>query len=121
MDPLFVNLLTFAAGLLLGHWLSLGRDKRKEFNEVAQRVRAVFLGERESPSPYRKPVSSEDIDLFTQVLPTWKRQGFRRALGRYNQAKKSAETQNECGEVLYSSTDAIKEAAEHVLSYTKRA
>ena len=37
---LMVGLFSGALGILFGHWLSLGRDKRKEFNELAQRLRS---------------------------------------------------------------------------------
>jgi hypothetical protein len=30
-----LSLLTFFLGLILGHWLAIGRDKRKEFNDNA--------------------------------------------------------------------------------------
>jgi hypothetical protein len=32
--PIF-SILTFLIGLLVGNWLSIGRDKRKEFNDIA--------------------------------------------------------------------------------------
>lgn len=35
-----VNLLV---GVILGHWLTIGRDKRKEFNEIAFQVRQSLL------------------------------------------------------------------------------
>jgi hypothetical protein len=37
-NPGFFSILTFLLGLILGHWLALGRDKRKEFNEASSRI-----------------------------------------------------------------------------------
>ena len=120
MDPILLSLFTFFAGLLIGHRLTLGREKRKEFNEVAQRVRSVLLSECERPSPYSKFISRDDMDLFIQVLPPLKRRGFNRALERYYQAIREAQSRGVTGEVLYTNTDAIKEAAQDLVTYTKR-
>lgn len=120
MDPILVGLFTFAAGLFLGHRLSLGREKRKEFNEAIQPVRTFFLAESESPSARRKRPSQAEFDLLLQVMFPWHRRGLRSALEAFYNAKRSAEVRNELGEVLYSDTTAIKEAAHRVLSCTKR-
>jgi hypothetical protein len=120
VDPVLVGLFTFAAGLFLGHRLSLGREKRKEFNEAVQPVRTFFLAESESPSPHRKWPSQSEFDLLLQVMSPWHRRRFLKAQEGFHGAKRSAEVQNELGEVLYSDTKAIKEAAHRVLSCTER-
>ena len=120
LDPVLVGLFTFAAGLLLGHRLSLGREKRKEFNEAVEPVRAFFLAESESPSAYRKRPSQAEFDFLLQVMSPWRRRRFRSALDVFYSAKFSAEVRNELGEVLYGDTKAIKDAAIRVLSCTER-
>jgi hypothetical protein len=64
--------------------------------------------------------SREAFDLLVQVMSPWSRRGFRSALERFNVSKKAAETRDELGQVLYTDTSAIKAAAKHVLTYTKR-
>jgi len=120
MGQILLNLFRFAADLLLSHRLSLGREKRKEFNEAVQPIRSFFLAEYEAPSPYRKLVTREELDLFLQVMPTSERLGFCIALERFKQSKKAVETRDNYGGVLYTDTSDIKEAALHVLSYTNR-
>ena len=39
----WVALFTFCAGLLIGNWLAIGRDRRKEFNEVSEPIRHSLL------------------------------------------------------------------------------
>ena len=50
MEPNLFSLLTFLLGLFLGHRLTLWRDRRKEFNDIAQPIRDVLLKERENPT-----------------------------------------------------------------------
>jgi hypothetical protein len=107
-------------GTLLTHRFSLSRDRRKEFNEVAQRIRSPLLKEHADPSPYRKVFSADDIDLFLQALPFWRRHSFRAALEKYEQAKKDAYTQEEeYGQAMYKDTAAIKTTVTRLLAYTK--
>jgi len=40
---ILISTVTFLLGLLIGHRLALGRDKRKEFNDCAEQFRSVFL------------------------------------------------------------------------------
>lgn len=119
MDSVLVGLFTFAAGLLTGHRLSLGRDKRKEFNEAVQPIRAYFLAESENPSAYRKQPPKSELDLLFYKMHAWDRRNLRKALSAFHGEKQAAEVRNELGEVLYGDTKAIKEAANRVLSCTK--
>ena len=51
LNPLLMSALGFLIGLVLGHWLTLGRDRRKEFNEIATPIRSWLLDELNKPSP----------------------------------------------------------------------
>jgi hypothetical protein len=39
MDPILSGMLGVFVGAIIGHWLSLGRDKRKEFNQATEIMR----------------------------------------------------------------------------------
>ena len=62
MDNPLVSALTFLLGLALGHWLAVGRDKRKEFNAAAEKFRATFF----------QPIQilrAGNQDVFTVITP----------------------------------------------------
>lgn len=120
MDLVLLNLVMFLAGLLVGNRLAIGRDKRKEFNETAQPIRAWILREVEQPSPYTPRPNTVEIDAFISNLPFWKRSGFRRVDKRQKSARKDATEQGLAGCVFYKDDNHIKEGLNKLLRYTKR-
>jgi len=112
--------VTSLGGFLLGNHLALGREKRKEFNDAALPIRAWALRELDGPSPYTKPPTREQIDLFIGCLHAWSRSGFRRAYQAQQQARERAEYQNSVGEVLYRDTTEIRKCVQACLPYTAR-
>lgn len=69
-DPLITGLLGTLVGSILGHRLTLWRDKRKEYNERAEIIRRHLLLEKKSLSddcPCRSMVTDSDL-LSLQVL-----------------------------------------------------
>lgn len=119
-SDLLINFLTFLLGLLLGNWLAIGRDRRREFNEAAQPLREWLLSEIDSPSAYRERPSPIEIDTFVSCLSWWRRGRFRAALERQDQVRRAAEKQSSYGEVQYSDDSPIKAALRDCLSFTER-
>ena len=76
----------FLFGLFFGNRFSLGRDKRKEFNNDVQPIRAALLNARGNWNS--NPLDVVRIDLLNNHLRFWQRPGFRRAIERYEQCKK---------------------------------
>jgi hypothetical protein len=101
MTTTLTGLLTFFLGLLLGNWLALGREKRKEFNEAVAPVRSWLLMQRDELSPYNKIPSRDELDLFVHHLSPWQRSSFRRNLENYRAACQRAMYQDEAGQVWY--------------------
>lgn len=117
---LIINVLTFLLGMIVGHWLAVHRDRRREFNEAVQPIRKWLLSETERPSAYNQRPSRIEFDTFMSCLPWWKRRGFRAALERQERARKAVETRDSLGGVDYGDADAIRAALRVCLRYTER-
>lgn len=115
-----LGLLTFFIGLGLGHWLALGRDKRREFNDAALPIREWLLSQIQRPSPMSRFPADIDIDLFIQCLPIWKRRGFSSAYEKQKQEREKAISRDSVGGVFYAENGAIIEALRICLPYTER-
>jgi hypothetical protein len=83
-----VGLITGLIGLIIGHRLAIGRDKRIEFNAIAEPIRIQLLHEKESLKPTSGGPHSVDLMRLRERLPFWKRGRFDRALQNYQQGKK---------------------------------
>ncbi len=92
-QSIVVGLITFFLGLILGHRLSLGRDKRKEFNEISAPIRLALLQQIKilESNRFISKVSSSDFDRLEMYLSFWQVTCFRKTLAAYK------DTQNKCG------------------------
>ena len=80
-------IVTLLIGFLLGHYLTIGRDRRKEFNELIKSVRLMLWFIRDYPCSNAMQPSNIDYRLIREKLPFWKRKGFDRAVKSYEQSK----------------------------------
>ena len=78
-----LSLVTFFLGLLLGHWLSIGRDKRKEFNEKALELNSKFYDYIEKDNDHFLP-NIKDLTLFASYIPWRKRRLFINLVNQFN-------------------------------------
>lgn len=85
MNPILVNLVTFLAGLIIGHWFAIHRDRRKEFNEVTDRIILKLADQAAEPSVY-KQVLPDDIYLLGRHFNWWQRKKYNKALDNYEAA-----------------------------------
>lgn len=120
MTTILVSLLTFLLGLILGHWLAIGRDKRKEFNKALEPIRVWLLRAKDSPSPYTEWPSEEELDRFIHYLRPWQRASFQKHLGRYKELHHSQQVQDSYGQVSYRNDMEIRHELYNLFKYTRR-
>ncbi len=104
-------LLTFLLGVLLGHRTALGRDRRKEFNEACDPVRAWALAEAKGPSAYRAAPGLVEWDRLQQR--TSARHWRRIDAARHTHAKACQQQRQHgpLGEVTYTDPAPVQRAA----------
>jgi len=104
--------------LIIGHWLALGRARRKERNEAAAPLRKWLLREVEEPSSYSKRPSLAERDAFVQCLSAGERKGFSEAFIALDHADACERHQDEVGQVSYRDADRVRRAARECLCFT---
>lgn len=84
MEPYIINLLTFSLGLILGHRLTLGRDLRKEFNEITNEA---YFNLRKSIDSNSIGGVSIDNDRIEHYIPWYSKRHFRECVERYKNSQ----------------------------------
>jgi len=120
VNTILFSSLTFLLGLLLGNWLAINRDRRREFNEAVQPVRKWLLSEIDDPSAYRQKPNRIELDTFMSCLSWWRRGRFRVHLERQDRARQETTSPNAYNEVSYTNIPGIKTALRACLRYTER-
>jgi hypothetical protein len=120
LHPALTGALGFLSGLLLGHWLSLGRDRRKEYNDIAQPIRDQLLRARDTTRPRIWGMSAADLDALSFYLGPIRRGRLMRSMAAYKTACDEQRRQNSYGELQWENPDPIVAAVDGVLSAIKR-
>lgn len=98
MATILTSAFTFLLGLVLGHRLAISRDKRKEFNDAAAPIRGWFLGAKDSPNPYTRWPSEQELDRFLHYLWPWQRTTFQKRLASYKALHQARQVQDAAGQ-----------------------
>lgn len=122
-NPLF-GVLTALIGFFCGHRVALWRDRRKEFNEVADILFRALLTEKKGmagPSPLVAGPSIEDFHVFRRHLGWLRRRQFDIALRDYQKAKgPENHTRNVVGDVFYEDDLRVSYAINRLIEFTER-
>lgn len=116
-DSVIVGLFTFLLGLVLGHRLTLWREQRREFNEVATRVRVALRARLSNPSPYfgtAGRIDASDLEMLEHLLGPWGRTKYRKAKDDYEAECKKTRSDT-LGQVSYENPSVISSELAKVL------
>lgn len=114
-----VGLLTFFLGLLLGNWLAIGRDKRKEFNAAVAPIREWLLKQNETITD-ASPPSNLELDTLMSCLGWWRRRKFWKAYTEQSAARSRSVSRDLYGTPTFSEEDAIANQIRKCLVYARR-
>jgi len=114
-----VGFVTLLLGLLIGYWLRIEGDKRKEFNEVALKIRVALKSHLFVNGHCPAGVDRKDMELFFHLLRWWQKSRFTKAWSSYEAECKNCESQEEVyGTIVYQETERVKKLHQHVISFT---
>ena len=117
MATIVVSVVTFLFGLIAGHWLALGRDRRKEFNDSAQPVRQWLLKQASHLNWYADEPSQIEMDRFTSCLSRRQQRRFTADLREYHSIGGGSTGD---GEWIYADPAAAERKIAELLTYTGR-
>jgi len=117
-----VDILVFFLGLFIGNRLNIGRDKRKEFNDLSMQLfidinKHIALGENGLHA------NTGGWRLIEPYIPIYKRHSFRRAVNRYEEAQQNIATYNTATGIATFNKNKVEYhiiCAKKLLSYLKR-
>jgi hypothetical protein len=118
-SPIF-SIITGIIGFLFGHYLALGRDKRKEFNEMVMPIYRDLLTIRNQPHLSLAGTWEIDISVIREKLPFWERKRLDIAIENYKKSKSyNNQKPNEFGGFMYKDTKIIVNTVNDLLKYLK--
>lgn len=121
--PAIIGLATFLVGLYFGHKQAIGRDRRKEFNEVSEEA-FIALNKQIEQIKYGSPGECvADFLLIYNHVPFYKRWLFLRHDQRYKNAQQGLSTYHvEDGSVTFNQEKMalLGTSAKALLRYLKR-
>lgn len=121
MSALGWSVLSFFLGLLLGHWLAIGRDRRKEFNESAAPVREWILRQLDRPEgALSEQPTLMERDAFVQRLGFRKRARFSRLFAEMNdEYSRNLRQDPETGVLIYTGSKLLPEILKQIEPMTR--
>jgi hypothetical protein len=116
------SLVSVFVGLLIGNWLAIGRDKRKEFNNISLDL-FTSLSRQLEHGRYITPADTAVCLLIEPHIPIYKRGLFRKCVRSYENAQQGISTYEPATGTVTFDEEKLKHlasCAKKLLSYVKR-
>lgn len=114
LDSPVTPVLTFLIGMIVGHWLTIIRDKRKEYNELVAPLRKEISAEASRPSIHRMAIGRDDMDALCARINCFMKLKLIEACERYWNSKERQDY-DEIGQPFHPDEEAIRQAANKLL------
>ena len=118
-----LSVATFLIGLIVGNKQAIGRDRRKEFNEVSENVFVVLNKQLACIATGSQGESADDFLLTEAYIPFYERSLFRMHVKRYKAALQGVSTYHvETGTVTFDQVKLkhLARCTKNLLSYLQR-
>jgi len=122
MIDIIINIIVLIAGILIGNWLAIGRDKRKEFNQIADKVHLALKRESEnlrSNGPKYNGPTNDQLELLKRRTVFYKKKGLNNAIKNYKETKSENWETNGFGDVTIKNPILIKKSILALKNYVK--
>jgi len=106
LDTLIGGIIGGIVGGIFVHRLTLRRDRRKEFNDIAQPIRELLLKERNARRPNACGLTESKVDQLESVLPWWRKRSLRSTWNAYRTSKEQV-IASPMGDLSYTNFDEV--------------
>lgn len=109
-------LVTGLIGFILGHRLAIGRDRRNEYNAIADQVRGQLIRLRGAQSHCIRDISEADLDLLYRRAGRFQAMRLRKAVLRAIEAEERGTRQDELGQPILVDPPAMRGSREKIIA-----
>jgi len=121
---LIVNIILFLTGLILGNWLAIGRDKRKEFNEIADDVHYSLIEQKndiEKGRAVKRGPEDKEIENLKRRMPFYKKKSFEKSLRNYLRATSNENWKRDgYGDTSYEDSQKVIDSINELIQFISR-
>ena len=111
-------LIVMLLAIIANHQLTLHRERRNDFNEIAAPIREFVARDCSKPN-IMTGVRDYDFDRLITVQHWWRRRACREAVERYQRSKRdSIAADPQYGSAYCADPESVKAAAETLLPFT---
>lgn len=114
-----VAAISALAGGLIGHHLTLARERTTRHGELADALHEAWFSERKRLTPLRGGPDALMLRRYARTLWWWRRARFLEHLKAYEKAKQQC-GENELGEPFYEAPGEVEHCIDALLKFTER-